>query len=223
MSNQTYIIVLIVGLVVWVLFGKRIMAMFLLSAAGKGVLKNIGQTAMAKQPDWITLARVATPQWRNAAAIEEWTKPLLAGGFQDAGVFTVDKMPGVKVDILVKPADFVMANVYEHPKAGTWIELVTHYDNGDSATLTTMKNLGMTRPPWISSIFADKAPAMDLVRRLMKERRPGAMIEISPERAPKQFEEGYAKYMLWKKNAGLSSEEMAAQVKRWAEGKAVGK
>lgn len=222
MSNSTYIVLLVVLLIVWSLFGKRIMAMFLLSKAGQGALKDIGQTAMAKQADWITLQKTASPGWTNAAAIEAWTKPLLAGGFQDAGVFTVDKMPGVKVNILVKPDDFVMANVYEHPKAGTWIELVTHYDNGDSTTLTTMKDLGMARPTWITSIFAEKAPAMDLVRRLMQERRKGVMIAMSPERAPRQFEEGYAKYMLWKKNTGLSAEEVANQVKRWAAGKGVG-
>ena len=56
----------------------------------------------------------------------------------------------------------------------------------------------------------------------MRERRQGAMIAISTERAPRQFEEGYAKYMLWKKNTGLSAEEVAAQVKRWAAGQGVG-
>ena len=223
MSNSTYILVLIALLVIWSLFGKRILAMFLLSSAGQGALKGIGKQALDKQPDWITLSRLPNPQWRNPAAIEEWTKPLVAGGFQDAGAFTVDKMPGVKVNILVKPDDCVMANVYEHPQAGTWLELVSHYDNGDSATLTTMKNLGIARPSWISSIFADKAPAMDLVQRLIRERRSGQLIAISPERAPKQFEEGYAKYMLWKKNTGLSGEEVSNQVKRWAAGQVVGR
>lgn len=222
MFNSTYLLVLIVLLVIWVLFGKRIMALFLLSSAGKAALNNIGKLALGKQPDWITLERVASPQWMNQAAIEEWTQPLLAGGFQDVGVFKVDKMPGVKVNLLVKTDDFIMASVYEHLQAGTWIELVSHYDNGDCATLTTMKNLGMVRPSWITSIFSDKAPAMDLVRRLFRERRPGAMIDISAQRAPRQFEEDYAKYMLWKKNTGLSAEEVGKQVKRWADGKAVG-
>lgn len=222
-SNLTYILVLIALLVVWKLLGRRILGLLLTRSVAKGALKAIGSDALAKQPDVIRLTRDAFPQWRNRAAIEEWTKPLLAGGFVDAGVFTVDKMPGVKVSILTKPEDCVMASVYEHPRADTWVELVTHYDNGDSATLTTMKNLGIARPPWISSIFAEKAPAMDLVRRLMNERRKGTMIPISAERAPRQFEEGYAKYMLWKKNTGLSAEEVATQVKRWADGKAVGK
>ena len=90
MSNSTYLIVLIALLVVWILFGKRILAMFLLSRAGQGALKDIGHKAMEKQPDWIRLERVAAPGWSDPAAIIEWTKPLIAGGFQDAGVFTVD-------------------------------------------------------------------------------------------------------------------------------------
>lgn len=222
MSNLTYILILIVLLVIWQVFGKKILGFLLVRGVAKTALKAIGSDALAQQPDWITLTRTQFPQWTNAAAITEWARPLLAGGFTDAGVFTVDKMPGVKVNILVKPDDFVMANVYEHPQAGTWIELVTHYDNGGSTTLTTMKDMGYTRPAWITSIFADKEPAMDLVQRLMKERRAGAMIAISTERAPRQFEEGYAKYMLWKKNTGLSAEEVANQVKRWAAAKSVG-
>ncbi|PYM12892.1 MAG: hypothetical protein DMD81_22740 [Candidatus Rokuibacteriota bacterium] len=212
-----------VVLAIWWLFGKKILGFLLVRGVAKGALKEIGKSALAQQPDWITLTKISDPQWRNRAAIEEWTTPLRAGGFIDAGVFTVDKMPGVKINILVKPTDCVMANVYEHPQAGTWIELVSHYRNGESATLTTMKDLGMTRPSWITSIFVGKAPAMELVQRLMTERRTGELIAVSPERAPRQFEEGYAKYMLGKKNMGLSAEEVATQVKRWTEGKPVGK
>jgi hypothetical protein len=222
MSNSTYILVLIALLVIWSLFGKRILGFLLTRGAAQGVLKNIGAKALDSQPEWITLQQLTTPQWRNAVAIAEWTKPLLAGGFQDAGVFAVDKMPGVKVNILVKPADFIMANVYEHPRAGTWIELVTNYENGSVTTLTTMKPTGLERPAWITTIFAQDAAPIELVRRLIRERRPGAMIAISAQRAPKQFEEGYAKYMVWRKNSGLSVEEAGAVVKKWAAGQGVG-
>ena len=221
-SNSTYIVALIAVLVIWSIFGKRILASFLLSSAAKGALQDLGQRAIQKQPDWITLQKAANPRWTNRAAIEEWTKPLIAGGFQDAGVFTVDKMAGVKINILVKPDDCVMANVYEHPKAGTWIELVSNYDNGESTTLTTMKPTGIGRPPWITTTYAQKAPAMELVERLKSDRRKGALIAISTQRAPKQFEEGYAKHMAWQKNTGLSVEEVSAVVKKWSEGKLAG-
>lgn len=222
MSNLTYIFVLISLLIVWTLFGRRILGFILTSSVAKVALNKIGSAALAKQPDVIRLTRERFSQARNSTAIEEWTKPLIAHGFDDAGVFVVDKMPGVMVNLLTHSNDCVAVSVYDHPQAGVWIEMVTHYDSGDCATLTTMKNLGFVRPPWLTSTFVDKAPVMNLLERHMKDRRKGTMIPISAERAPRQFEEDYVKYMLWKKNQGLSSEEVAKQVRRWADGKAIG-
>ncbi len=211
------ILILAALLVIWKLFGKRILAMFLVRSAARGALNDVGKKAIAAQPDFITLARDEFPAWNNAPAIEELKSPLLAAGFDYAGTFKVDKMPGVKIAILAKPADCVAAHIYEHPKAGTWIELVTRYDDGSSHTLTTLPATGIQSPPWVQTIRASKAPASDLVRQLIGGRKPGAMKSVASDEAVREFEEGYAKSILWQKNKGMTTGEMAQVVKNWAD------
>jgi hypothetical protein len=212
------IIILAALLVIWKLFGKRLLALFLLSGAGRGALKDIGKKAVEAQPDSITLTRVATPAWQDASVPQILTS-LRTAGFKDAGVYSVDKMPGVKVAILAKPEDCVAAHVYEHPKTGTWIELVTRYQDGTSTTLTTLPSTGQNQPAWLTTIRAGKAPAGELVRQFIQERRwrSGVMKPVSAEQAPREFEEGFAKYMSWRKATPMTADEVAPTVRNWAQ------
>src|SRR5581483_1083204 len=133
MSPSFYkIIFLVLLLVFWKLFGKRFVSMFMVQSAAKGALNDIGKKAIDAQPDFVNLSRDEFPTFTNSAGIDELKKPLLASGFEYVGAFTVDKMPGVKVVMLVKPSDYVTAHIYEHPKAGIWIELATRYQDGSS-------------------------------------------------------------------------------------------
>jgi hypothetical protein len=210
------ILTLVALLVIWKLFGKRLLALFLLSGAGQGALKDIGKKAVDAQPDRITLSRLASPVWQDAS-VGQMISSLRMAGFKDAGAYSVDKMPGVKVDILAKPEDCVAAHVYEHSKAGTWIELVTRYQDGTSTTLTTLPSTGQNQPAWLTTVRAAKAPAGDLVRQLIRDRRPNAMKPVSAEQAPREFEEGYAKYMLWRKATPMTADEVAPTVRNWAQ------
>jgi hypothetical protein len=97
--------------------GKRLLALFLLSGAGQGALKDIGKQAVAAQPDNITLSRISNPAWQDAG-VQPIISSLRSAGFDDAGVYSVDKMPGVKVALLVKPEDCVAAHVYDRPGSG---------------------------------------------------------------------------------------------------------
>jgi hypothetical protein len=215
-SYVNTIILLVVLLVVWKLFGKKILASGLTRSVAHDAMQRIGNAAAPKQPDWITLSRVSEPGWKNPAAASDLIKPLLANGFTDAGAYTVDKMPAVKLAILVKPDDYITAHVYEHLKAGTWIELVTRYQDGNCHTISTLPSSGIQLPPWVKTIRAAKAPAMDLVRQLKFGRRSGELKRIETGEAVREFEEGYAKAIVWQKNNSLTPEEVATVVRDWA-------
>jgi hypothetical protein len=210
------VIILVAVFAIWKLFGKRLLAGFLLSRAGQGALQDIGKQAVDAQPDGIRLNRIATPAWDDAI-VQQIISSFRTAGFADAGAYSVDMMPGVKVAIFAKPEDCIAAYVFEHPKAGTWIELVTRYQDGTSTTLTTLPSTGQKQPAWLTTMRTAKAPAGDLVRQFMRDRRPGAMKHISAEQAPQDFEEGFAKYMQWRKATPMTAAEVAPTVKAWAQ------
>jgi len=207
--------ILLALLVVWKLFGKRLLAVFLLSNAGRNALQDIGKKAVADQPDRIALHRLAGPDWQDPS-VEEMIASLRSAGFQEAGVFSVDKMPGVKVAILVQPQDAVAANVFEHAQAGVWIELVTRYQDGTTTTLTTLPSTGQNQPSWLTTMRSGNAPAAELVRQLIHDRPIRAMKAVSLEQAPQAFEEGFARYMSWRKATPITADEIAPTVRNWA-------
>jgi hypothetical protein len=215
-KHMWMILTLVAVLAIWKLFGKRLLALFLVSGAGRGALKDIGKKAVEAQPDRITLSQISNPAWQDAS-VGQMISSLRTAGFMDAGVYSVDKMPGVKVAILAKLEDCVAAHVFEHPKAGTWIELVTRYQDGTSTTLTTLPSTGQNQPAWLTTTRAAKAPAADLVRQFIRDRRPGAMKPVSPEQAPREFEEGFARYMSWRKATPMTADEVAPTVRNWAQ------
>jgi hypothetical protein len=223
MSPSFYKLLFLVALlIIWKLFGKRIIAMFLVRSAAQGALNDIGKKAIDAQPDFVNLQRDEFPKFTNPAGIDEFKNPLLASGFDYAGTFNVDKMPGVKLAILARPDDYVTAHIYEHPKAGIWIELVTRYQDGGTHSLTTLPATGIQPPPFVQTIRAAKAPAADLVRQLISGRRSGNMKRVTASDAVTEFEQNYARYILWQKNKGMTTTEMAQVVQNWADKKSLG-
>lgn len=217
------IAVLVVLLAVWKLFGKRIMAALLVRSAARGGLNDVGRKAINAQPDAITLTRVEFPEWQDRAAVDELKNPLLAAGFDYGGTYTVDKMPGVRLAILVNADEHVAAHIYEHPKVGVWIELVTRYEDGSTQSLTTLPATGIQSAPWVQTIRAAKAPAGELVRQLVNGRHAGDMKRVTADSVVPEFQEAYAKGIFWQKNrGGLSTEEMAQVVRNWAKKQGAG-
>ncbi len=217
------VVVVIVLLVLWKLFAKRVRVALLVQSAGRGELNEVGKKVVNAQPDTITLTRIEFPEWQNRAAVDELRNPLLGAGFEYAGTYKVDKMPGVALAIFVNTEQRVVAHIYEHPKVGVWIELVTRYEDGSSHTLTTLPATGIQSAPWVQTIRAAKAPANELVRQLVNGRHAGEMKRVTADTAVEEFKEAYAKGIFWQKNkGGLSTEEMAQVVRNWAKKQGAG-
>src|SRR5206468_11713222 len=80
--------------------------------------KEIGERALAKQPDQIHLQKADPSAWKDAAAAGKTVDALATRGFADAGIYTVAEMPGVVVQLLASARDGFYTAIYEHPRAG---------------------------------------------------------------------------------------------------------
>lgn len=217
----TFVVLLVFVILFWRVL-KRVGALLFLRAVLRRGLSDVGRKALEKQPDTIRLDPLAEPQWKNAAAMEGMAEPLRRKGFVDCGVHTVDKIPGVKLWILFHEQTWIAAHLHEHPKAGVWPELVTRYTNGASHSITTRPATGIRMPDWITIIRSPEAPTDQLYERLLKERNPNGIEHVRREDVARAFEDAYSRQMLAQKNAGISPEEVAAVMKKWAERKGAG-
>jgi hypothetical protein len=129
-------------------------------------------------------------------------------GFEHAGSFDVREMKGVKLHLLVKPAESAVAVVYEHPKAGVWADLSSRYADGTSFTITSARaGHGLEKQPGHVSIAAPGQPAAMLALRLVRERPAGAMRQIAATEFAGVFKQAYASR--WRGGRkGLSAEEV---------------
>jgi hypothetical protein len=215
--NPTFL-TLIVLIALWVL--RRVIVRLALLLLARTVLRKflvgIGNKAIDKQPDEIHLTPQPEHAWRDGAAVQALGAPLPALGFAEAGTYRVDELPGVFVRFLVHAEERVAACVYEHPKVGTWIDFFSHYKDESTFTATTAADHGMDKRPGATGFHAPGTASDALYERMLRERPRSAMIDMTTANVVERFAWAWAKSAAWRKNRGVSVEEMAEQVKRHA-------
>jgi hypothetical protein len=197
------IVPLVLAVVVLILL-RPLLRVVIALLAGRAV----GRSALRKQPDRIELREAGLQAWKDGAAADRLTEPLLLLGYEKAGTFTVREMPGVVLRLLVHLRECVLGVVYEHPQAGRWVELATRYAGGTAFTVTSVADHGLAlRPGHPVTHLPDVGPAT-LHSRLLALRPPNAMERIEAGRAARVFEQGYAEAMAWRKSRGVSRAEV---------------
>jgi hypothetical protein len=207
------LIALVLGLAaaaiaLWPIARRRLMPAVLRGAV-TSVAKDISDRSLAKLPDQIHLARRTDQVWKDRAAEAALAEPLVDAGFEDAGTFVIDEMPGVLCRLLVHPADAIAAAIHEHPKAGLWLELVTRYHDGTTATFKNRRPSGIDPRPGHLVTCVPGAGSLALLERVRAERPLKTLTPISAATYPRTFEAGYAEHMSWRKSHGVSAREIA--------------
>ena len=208
--NISTTILLVVLVVIALPVLRALFRVLLARLAGGVVLKAIGTDALAKQPEAIHLVPLTTSAWKNPGAINRLAEPLLARGFSAAGDYSIPELRGVMVRFLMNGERGVFACLYEHPKAGTWMELVSRYQDGTGATFTMMRDRGIQHRPQNMVVHAPGSAPGELLDRMVRGRPNRALVPLSAEKIVQLFEEAYREQLAWQKSrGGLSVKEVA--------------
>ncbi len=219
--NMTVLLALVAALAA-VFMLKRILTYLLMRRAGRQALAEAGKRAVTKLPEYVSLSRVESPDWTDQELVQQQAEPLLACGFQDAGVYSVDKMPGVLIRMMCQPQTGVAAHIYDHPRSGSWIEMVTRYDDGSTHAVSTLPPNGMKHPDWYRKIQADKTiPTNNIYERFLPQRQQHGIKLVAASDLAREFEEAYHKLALWRREAGISPQEVAHVAVKWMKEKQV--
>jgi hypothetical protein len=211
MNPSTIVLLVIVLLALPVL--RIVFKALLRRFAGGVVLKAIGEDALAKQPEKIHLVPLTASAWKNPGGIDRLAEPLLARGFSAAGDYSIPELSGVLVRFLMDRARGVFACLYEHPKAGTWMELVSRYQDGTGATFTMMRDRGIQHRPQNLVVHAPGSAPGELLDRMLRERPNRPLAPLSAEKIVQLFEDAYREQLAWQKNkGGLSAKEVAGVI-----------
>jgi len=195
---------------------KRVLMYALMRRTSRHALAEVGKRALTKLPESVRLSRVESPVWTNSELVRQQADPLLRCGFQDTGVYTVDRMPGVFICILCEPQAGVVAYIYDHAHAGSWTEMVTRYNDGSTNCVTTLAPTGMRHPDWFRKVQADKAiPTNRIYERFLPLRRQQGIAPVATADVVSDFEHTYRKLALWRQQTGISPQEVAHVAVKW--------
>jgi hypothetical protein len=175
------------------------------------MLEDAARRASAKQPDEIHL--IAAPQhaWSNPSAVEAFARAVFDLGFAEAGTFTIDAL-SVAIRFFLKAQENVYAAVYEHSKAGVWLNFVILYEIGTSMTFTTRQDRGMEQRPGHPIVHSPGASAAQLYAMVQDQAPPAGRKPLSEESIAGEFERAWAEGILWRKDRGGISVTEAASV-----------
>ena len=211
MSTTAIFIVgaLVVLVLIWPAI-RRVFKLLLFRTAVRVALKDVGDKAVAKQVDEIHLVRkdIFSGDTLDEER-ERMAQSLLSRGFARVGLFGASEMPGIDIFHLVNVSTSVYANLYSRPNATKWVELVTRYENGVFCSFSTLVDRGFEHRPGDVHVYAPGSDAGTLYDRMLRERPQGAMVALTAEEVPRLFEKGYAELVFWRKNKGMSPEEVA--------------
>jgi len=194
--------------VVAVLLLDRALKRFFPRLLGAWLGRTIGRIALAQQPDRLHLDPVSADSWSDFETASDLGRPFVQQGFESAGTFRIEEMPGVIVQLLAHPAQRLYAAIYEHPQAGHWVDVVARYEDGTGATFTTAKPSGLDPLPGRIMVNAPGLTPRALLDRMMFERPAGALLPATAATAAQVFQDAYAEETAWRKGRGLTAAEV---------------
>ena len=204
------LIVFVVVALVFVSVLSPLLRILIAAVAGK----KIGAAALAKQPDAIHLQRGGT--WKNAATPGTIVAALTSRGFEDAGVYTIAEMPGLVVQLLADAANGLYAAIYEHPQAGSWLELFSRFEDGTSVTFSTSRATALRPRPGHPTIHSPGVEPLALLDKALTMRPKGLLEDASVRKAVAVFERGYAEGIAYRRQVGISTREVMKTAARKA-------
>ena len=184
-----------------------IAALFLVLRAVRRGAAGPRATRAAKR---IHLRRADAFPLKDPAGVEALRRPLLHAGFTDAGLYVIEVL-ALAVRFLKGCEDGLYAAVYDkHPAAGTWVDVVTLYEDGTSVTVNNLARASaLDERPGHRKVRIAGAKALDVYEAMKKERaRDGKRaLRLTDADLPVRFEKAYADEMDWRDARGGPTED----------------
>ena len=175
--------------------------------------KEIGESALAQQPDRIHLQTSSPEAWKNRRAAEQLAHSFVSRGFSDAGVHTIAELP-VVVQLLAHGGDSFYAAIYQHPQVGTWFDLVSLYEDGTSVTYSTARPTALEPRPGHPTVNLPGATPDHVVEKAKGQRPRKPLMPASAWDAAAVFEQAYENATAYRKGVGISTAEVVGTAMR---------
>ena len=167
---------------------------------------NLSDAALAQLPDRIHLLRAPINEFAFLGRVRMAHAGLVSEGFGDAGAYRIDELPGIGAVLMTNAGTRMSAAIYDHERAGVWVEVVTRYEDGRRWTHTTLKGSGLSTRPGNVLVALPGVSLAELLARARGDRPAEGQAEIARHEAQTEFEEDYAEWVAARKRQDGSLE-----------------
>lgn len=172
------------------------------------------QLSYSIPPPRIKLVKLDAIDWQHGDEVQALVDALRQARFEQIGAFRIEPTK-VLLQAFCNPAVSAYAIIYESPKSGVWLDLVTRYLDETKATYTTLRDTLLERPENHEIRFHEGDSADELLRRFLAERPVKPMRGVSADEFVEFFEQAHAERMDWRMaRGGISEAELRRQYER---------
>ncbi len=172
---------------------------------------QLEELALSYVPVRIHLQPASEIEWKQVAAVQQAAQEVTEAGFESLGTFTIEEMGFVRLQGFVARDQTAYAVIYEHDKAGVWVDLVCDYEDGTSLTYANLKPTGMEGRPGHLKTFRPGS-ARDLVTAFLRERRQDGLKLLSASSFVTDLQQAYADETDWRNARGGPTREEVLRV-----------
>jgi hypothetical protein len=190
---------------------------FVLSKFAKGLLGLLGRGG-STSPRRITLQKQEQAEWKNAAAVEQSIAAFNQLGFAEAGLFSIDELPSVKLQAFCHAKEGVYGVVYEAEQLGVWSDLVCHVQESARWLRLTYTNNSsphcglLDSPPDRKLVKVPGASVPALVEQMLAELPAGQRWAVSAGEFAQTFQRAWAEEIDWRNARGGPTEDEVRRV-----------
>ena len=171
---------------------------------------NLSPSAIAQLPAWIHLVRRPMDEFAFLDRVRAAREGLASEGFADAGAYAIDELPGTSVVLLTNMRARMTATIYDHERAGVWVEIVTRYEDGRRCTHTTLEGHGLGTRPGNTLVSLPGVSLAELLARARADRPAGNPSVVGRDEAQSEFEQDYADWVAARKRLAEAGESGSA-------------
>ncbi len=185
---------------------KLFLRRFLSKLAGQ-----LEDLALSYVPVRIHLQPSSAVEWKDAQDVQQAVREVTQAGFESLGTFTIEEMGFVRLQGFLSRDNTAYAVVWEHDKAGVWVDLVCKYEDGALLTFANLKPTGLDGREGHTKSYRPGSPR-ELAEAFFRERRQVGLISLSQASFVTDLEQSYADEIDWRNARGGPSREEVVRV-----------
>lgn len=195
---------LLLILLAWL--AKRILLGVLRGLTGAGNTTPVRIKAIPKPPD---------QPWRQAEAVQKARAFFESKQFEWVADFELTPMDDVYASVLVDRDGYGVV-VYDHPQAGTWVDVIAQYSERGGLCVSSVPSGGALDPPPFSHKYYLKGGRPEQLWTVFQEKvkavPSSARMRLTPENVVAEFENAYADEIDWRNAQGGASADEVRRV-----------